>query len=136
MKDYRFGKSQEDLILPRVKNFFKEAELKSTDKFSKWDFEGEHTVYELKSRNVTKNTYPTTILPADKVGCDKEQVFLFNFTDGLYYIKYNAEQFATFAKNPFRRWRAGVNDKEKPYFHIPIETLLAIDGWLNGERFY
>jgi hypothetical protein len=57
----------------------------------------------------------------------KKIIFLFNFIDGLYYIEYEKNLFDTFEKQPFRRFREGVNDKEKPYIYIPIEHLKRIN---------
>lgn len=127
-RDYQFGIQQQSAILPQLESFFKDELKEATSKFAKYDYEGKTTSYELKSRNNKKDTYPTTCLPWDKV-CEshqKKQVYLFNFTDGLYYIPYEKSLFDTFEKKPFRRYRSGVNDIEKPYLYIPVESLLKV----------
>ena len=126
MRDYQFGKQQELLLLPRLNEFFKDEIVPTKDKYHKYDFEGKECVYEMKSRTCCFETYPTTILPADKVITDKKQIFLFNFTNGLYYIEYNQEQWKDIEIASFRRFRIGVNDKEKPYYHIPTTLLKQI----------
>lgn len=126
MRDYYFGRQQEIVLLPRLNEFFKDDIKPTTDKFHKYDFEGSKYIYELKSRNCTMEQYPTTLLPADKVIKTKKQIFLFNFTNGLYYIEYDEEVWKDIAVLSFRRFRIGVNDLEKPYYHIPTTLLKKI----------
>jgi hypothetical protein len=130
-RDYQFGKHQEVVLLPRLNEFFKDEITPTTDKFHKYDFEGKDCVYEMKSRTCCFETYPTTLLPADKVIAREgsgtlKQIFLFNFTNGLYYIEYNEEAWKDIEIASFRRFRIGVNDKEKPYYHIPTTLLKRI----------
>ena len=133
--DYNFGREQEIVLLPRLNEFFKDDIKPTTDKFHKYDYEGNKYVYELKSRNCKMESYPTTLLPADKVirpngggfaPKTKKQIFLFNFTNGLYYIEYDEEVWKDIEVASFRRFRIGVNDMEKPYYHIPTTLLKKI----------
>jgi len=127
-KDYQYGIQQQTALLPQLEVFFKDDLKEAKSKFAKYDYEGTTTSYELKSRNNTKDAYLTTCLPSDKVCLShmKKQVYLFNFTDGLYYIQYDKVLFDTFEKKPFRRYRSGVNDVEKPYLYIPVESLKKV----------
>jgi len=127
-RDYDFGiKSQID-VFPKLSAFFGGNITPTTHKLDPWDYIGEDCVYELKSRCVSYSKYPTTIMGFDKIkNIDKKMVFLFNFTDGLYYIRYEKELFDTFEVEVFRRYRVGVNDKEKAYIYIPIEHLKRIE---------
>jgi len=55
-------------------------------------------------------------------------IFLFYFTDGLYYIEYNKELFDTFEIKDFvRNPRYGKIDKPKKYIYIPIINLNKIN---------
>jgi hypothetical protein len=67
--------------------------------------------------------YPTTIIPTDKINGATNYVFLFNFTDGLYYIYYDEELFKTFKTGLFERRDGGQNNPNKIYWYIPIEKL-------------
>jgi len=125
-RDYNFGKQQEIQILPKINEFFKDDIKPAVGQYSKHDFEGKTHLYELKSRTCKFNSYTTTILPADKVIKTRKQIFIFNFTDGLYYIEYDEEAWKDIEIASFRRFRIGVNDKEKPYYHIPITLLKKI----------
>lgn len=126
-RDYDFGKLAEIQLLPKLNEFFKDDEVKpATVLYSKFDFEGKVFLYELKSRTCKFASYPTTLLPVDKVLKTRKQIFLFNFTDGLYYIEYDEEAWKDIEVASFRRYRIGVNDREKPYFHIPITLLKKI----------
>ena len=126
MRDYNFGREQEIVLLPRLNEFFKDDIKPTADKFHKYDYEGREYVYEMKSRTCKMEQYPTTLLPADKVIKTKKQIFLFNFTNGLYYIEYDEEVWKDIEIASFRRFRIGVNDKEKPYYHIPTTLLKKI----------
>lgn len=124
--DYLFGLGKENEILPVIRTFFKRDIEKSTSKFEKFDYKDDKYKYELKSRKNEYNKYPTTIICNDKVITDK-LIFLFNFTDGLYYIKYSKSKFDKFEKKLFvRNKRSDFKDLEKDYIFIPIEKLKKI----------
>jgi len=123
-RDREFGLESEKNIKPILERFFND-ELTDTTRWTTYDFKGKENRYELKARRNCYNTYPTTMIPADKV--DENLIFVFQFTDGNYYIPYNKETFDTFECKPFRRWRTGTRDKEKDYIYIPIGSLLKID---------
>jgi hypothetical protein len=127
VKDYRFGICKEFEILPVISKYFKSNIVRSNEKYNKYDFYDSTNKYELKSRNNEYNKYPTTLIAVDKVINDS-LIFLFNFTDGLYYIKYESHIFDTFEKKPFvRNQRTDYNDIKKDYFFIPIEKLTKIE---------
>ena len=126
--DYSFGKKNEVNILSRINNYFKD-DIKEVQKQTEvFDFEGNLNIYELKSRTNTYKAYNTTLLGYNKIiKANKGQVFIFSFTDGLYYIKYEEEIFKTFEKKMFvRNQRNDYNDTEKLYIFIPIDKLTKI----------
>lgn len=125
-QDYYFGLDQEEKVLPIIRNFFNRDIQKSINKFERFDYSDEKYKYELKSRNNTYNKYLTTLICADKIS--KNSIFLFNFLDGLYYIKYRKSKFNKFEKKLFvRNKRYDYNDKQKDYIYIPIEYLKKIN---------
>jgi hypothetical protein len=126
--DYKFGKSMEKKLIEKIDQYFNDSVKEEENEFSKHDFKGQTYTYELKSRNCKYNTFPTTLIPFDKVIPNKpNQIFLFNFEDGLYYIEYNEELFKTFSLKTFvRKQRVDYYDKPKLYYYIPIEKLKQI----------
>ena len=70
-KDLDFGLTQEEAIITKIEKFFNDK-LTKTDKFCKFDFQGEETIYEVKSRNIDSQRFYTTILPQDKIIKDKK----------------------------------------------------------------
>jgi len=125
-QDYYFGLDQEEKVLPIIRNFFNRDIQKSINKFERFDYSDEKYKYELKSRNNTYDKYLTTLICADKIS--KNSIFLFNFLDGLYYIKYRKSKFNKFEKKLFvRNKRYDYNDKQKDYIYIPIEYLKKIN---------
>jgi len=124
--DYLFGSQKENEVLPIIRNFFNRDIQKCTERYEKFDFFDERYKYELKSRNINYDTYDTTLIPTNKA-C-KRMIFLFNFKDGLYYIKYRRSKFDKFERNMFvRNKRNDYNDKQQEYFYIPIDKLKKIN---------
>lgn len=126
---YCFGKSQEVRILPVIKEYFKKDINPTQGQYAKYDFYDDETNYELKSRTNHYNRYPDTMITQNKIcGCDtKDLILLFNFTDGLYFIKFDTERFANYFRNDFSR--AGRDDDMKLHIYIPIADLTLIQSW-------
>jgi len=123
LSDIKFGFKNEKDTIHIIRLYFQDN-IQKMKRYDKYDFMGESCYYELKSRRNKYLDYPTTLIPSDKIDDTKNIIFIFNFIDGLYYIKYNKEIFDTFEKKPFkRRQRIDYNDKEKDYYYIPIEAL-------------
>ena len=124
--DYQFGRNKEGEVLDKMNDFFKDNIKQTSERYDTKDYCGEKYKYELKSRRNKYNAFPTTIIPTDKIKEGNEYVFLFNFTDGLYYIYYNAELFKTFKQGTFQRKDGGQNNPNKVYWYIPIDQLIQI----------
>jgi hypothetical protein len=125
-QDYAFGKSKEVDVLRAIKPIFEDDITDQDNPFSINDFKGTEYHYELKSRTNAYNDFETTLLPCNKVFCDKH-IFLFLFTDGLYYIKYDKALFDTFEIKPFKRnRRIDYVDKEALYYYIPVSKLTEL----------
>ena len=133
--DLRFGLEKELEVVDMLKlNFcelYNEDDIKNTkelyqDEYYPYDYEGitNGTCFEMKSRRVKKNHYPTTIIPVHKVRkTDKKQLFIFNFTDNCSYIEYEEELFKTFQQRLITTERFGTIDKPKPHYLIPVNLL-------------
>ena len=125
-EDYALGKQGEKKALPYIKDYFNSNIEEILDDYSKHDYADNNFKYELKTRTCKYTAFPTTLMPVDKAVDDKT-IFLFQFTDGLYWIRYNADEFKNFETKQFvRHQRADYNDKEKDYFFIPIDKLTKI----------
>ena len=126
--DYQYGKEAEIRVLPIITKYFNKDISLSSKKTDIYDFKDtEGTVYELKKRNNRYNSYPTTIIGINKIQNNK-CILLFDFSDGLYFIKYDKTLFDTFERNMFvRNKRLDFKDVEKEYLFIPIDKLTLID---------
>lgn len=125
---YKFGKAGEKRVLPVITEFFKREVLATEDRYSKYDFICPEYNYEVKSRTNCFNKYPDTMITMNKlIDGDKPLILLFNFTDALYYIQYDAELFSKFSKIMFSR----VNEEwdEKEHVYIPLQYLKHIHNW-------
>jgi hypothetical protein len=125
--DRRFGAEGEKIVLELIQKHISPTIEAAPNKFSPYDFvdKKEGIYYELKSRRCMSSEYDTTLLPANKIlkpFC--KQKFLFNFTDGLFYIDYEEEAFRLYKTAPFMRGgRGGITDKQAEYVYIPVKDL-------------
>jgi len=127
---YAYGKTQESRVYPVIKAFFGKEIIQNTDRWAKYDYKDNDTNYELKSRTNNYSKYPSTLITMNKLcDCDrdKELILLFNFTDGLYFIKFDTEQFKLYQKEMFSR--ANIAEDEKIHVYIPISHLTLIQNW-------
>lgn len=109
---------------------FKNTKQLYNNKYHQYDFESEDGVcVELKSRRNCYNAYPTTIIPLHKIinpSKNIEQVFVFQFTDGVYYIRYDKEKFDTYETRNITTYRTGIYDRSKLHYCIPISDLIKM----------
>jgi len=124
--DYAWGKEQETLVFNILKPIVGPS-LEHIEQFnSPYDFRDSKYWYEVKARRCSYRQYPTTLLPYNKC-ISGDSIFIFVFTDGIYFIRYDMELFNTFDVAPFSRGkRADFNDKPQLYYYIPISKLLPI----------
>jgi len=129
MKDFKQELSQglkmQEIVLPIIQTFFK-RDIKPTEgRYNKYDYLDNRYNYELKSRTNNYDKYPTTLIGLDKI--DNNTIYLFYFTDGLFFIEYDKKLFDTFEIKDFLRHpRYGKIDKVKKYIYIPIQYLNKI----------
>ena len=131
--DYAFGLKNEIRIKDiLIKNFTNEIDIKrTTNKFCKYDFESEQSVFELKTRRIEMNKYPTTIIQVSKIkeNSNSNQYFVFDFLDACCYIKYEKNTFDLFEiKNTKPNYRSDKFDHLSPHFFIPIKYLKKLKG--------
>lgn len=123
-QDLAFGLSKEDEFHHVLDQHFQDDLIRVSNRYSRYDFKGTKYVYELKSRNCSVGKYPTTMIGADKIM--PNSVFIFAFTDGLYFIYYDPIVFSKFEVKEFRRYRTGKEDVQKDYVYIPTEYLTKL----------
>lgn len=120
--DYRYGEQQQRVIFPLLEK--KWNGIVAQSRYAKYDAVSDTVNIEIKSRKNKYNAYPTTMLTMNKISdLSKTNIFVFNFTDGVYYIEYD-DRFKTYSKNMFSR--AGIEEDEKEYIFIPIEHLTKL----------
>ena len=130
-EDYLNGTKAQHEIFADVVKYFADYDIsgnivENTGEFAKYDYESDDTVFEVKTRfDVARTTYKTTMMTCNKItATDKQIIFIFNFTDEIAWIQYDAELFNTFEKKAFSR--AGFEADEKDYFYIPVHLLETI----------
>jgi len=124
-KDLSFGFSQESKLQPLIETIT--GVLTRTQPYDLFDYYNDTYLVELKSRNNHYSKYPTTMVGYNKLVAaaksDKDVLFFFKFTDGLYYHKYDK----TFE---YIVDMGGRCDRGKPeykkYCYIPITQLIFV----------
>ena len=110
-----------------LKKYFNDDTIIRTNKYDNFDYTNNNNILiELKTRTNTKDKYEDTMINIAKVNkCKKlsktnEIYFMFKFTDGVYYWKYNNEDKLTQRKGG----RLDRNNKEiKDHFYINVSLL-------------
>ena len=122
--DRLFGLENQTNILNTLQSKFNLSIVEVQDKYCKFDYiDNQGNQYVLKSRRCMKNTYPTTLLPCQKImTTSARQIFIFKFVDKLCYIEYD---------NRWEKFQTGwVNDtrlREKHlHYYIPVSELIDI----------
>lgn len=132
--DLTLGYRNEDEILPILNEYFCDEFVNTKElynnKYFNYDFEGKTSGMriELKSRRNRYGDYPTTLMPVHKcVSMDLcPNLFVFNFSDGLYYTEWNTNRFNTYEKKMILCNRKGRSDYKEHYM-VPIADLIRID---------
>lgn len=134
-EDLNYGLFHEGVVEPMIEEYFNEKILNTKLTRGKWcayDYEtvDRQTRYELKTRRIKHNAYPTILIGKNKIikgSADGARlILLFLFEDGLYYIKYDSFIFSNFDEGAFTRYRDG-NAEKQLVVHIPIKHLTRID---------
>jgi len=134
-EDLNYGLFSEEKVEPMIEEYFNEKVMNTKLTRGKWcayDYEtvDRQTRYELKTRRIKHNAYPTILINKSKITKGSSDgarlILLFLFEDGLYYIKYDSFIFSTFEEGDFIRYRDGHEEKSK-VVHIPIKHLTRID---------
>lgn len=124
--DYLVGKNSEEKYLPSLQKAFDDNTLTHTKlKTDIFDYVGENKYIELKTRSFENTKYPDTMIGLNKIqyakqNPDKEYYFVFSFTNGLYYWKYNEDDKLNYRKGG--RTDRGYSEI-KQYAYIPIHLL-------------
>lgn len=133
--DYAFGIASEKTnhkILEKVFNtpFVRRGGMVT------FDYDNDSTknpIYaELKTRRVKHDTYATALIGANKVWVasqnpNAEHWFVYNYTDGIYGIKYDKEVFDGFNHGEFQRGeRPDKVDRPQDCYFIPHESLIKL----------
>ena len=128
---YKYGEKKEEELLPILKKYFGSDIIRSKKgRFAKYDYTDNKVNYELKSRTNKMKQYDTTMITRNKIegnDANKDLILLFNYTDCLAYIEYEAEQFKQYDTESFSR--LGASWDEKPHLYIPIEHLKIIKSY-------
>jgi hypothetical protein len=124
------GYEAEDRLLSTFKDCFCKDLIKDENQWAVMDYFCDCCMVELKSRNVKKDTYKTTMVGMNKINfalrnSKKASYFVFEFTDGLYYWKLNKDELETFEKRKGGTTKRGEVEQSE-YLFIPVDILINI----------
>jgi len=131
-EDLEYGKASELAVLPMINKHFNDNAVASSEVYSTQDFFSQNAVYELKSRKIVHNLYPTALIGCNKAilkqeDREKSLYFVFSYLDGLFYIKYDEQRFSEWKSVFQRNARLGCRDLPHEVFHIPYNALTRIN---------
>ena len=108
---YEAGRSKEIECLPKLKKLIDSDLFRLTDTFDSFDyFNGTDLYIELKSRNIEYSKYPSVFMNNTKFKKIRDgfnYLFVFLYTDGLYYIEYDKDIFDKFESRQI--WNSKFN---------------------------
>lgn len=128
--DLAFGTRNEDNIKNQIEGLVGEPLIKQGG-YAVMDYTNNtNTLYvELKTRRIRHDSYPTALIGANKIAfCSdpsKSYYFVFCYSDGIYYIKYDKELFDGFDRcdNYYRGERNDCINYAQSVIYIPIGRL-------------
>ena len=127
LEDIEKGSKEEIRVKPILEKHFN-LSLTKTKQNNVFDYENESNLFELKSRNNEYSKYPDTMIGTNKVEyarkSSKNVYFVFSFTNGLYYWKFDPEK-ELIQKTGGRKDRGRY--EYKSYSYIPIDWLIQIN---------
>jgi hypothetical protein len=130
--DYIKGRNKEIELLPLLRQKFSPT-LELTDRFHIFDYKSkEANLYiELKCRNNKRDKYKDTMIGFNKIRAASmchphyDVYFVFQYTDGIYYWKYNKNELLQFEVKDGGRTDRGCNEINT-YVYIPVNILKNI----------
>lgn len=126
-QEYKKAIESEKEVLPIIRDYFKRDIKATKERYSKFDYHDLEYKYELKTRTNKYNSFQTTIIETNKIIENLKIIFLFRFTDGLYFIEYKKELFNTFEKQLYIRNNPTIQTPiKKEHVFIPINKLTKI----------
>ena len=127
--DLAFGTSEEAKQLSRLEEVFC-SKLKRQLGFASMDYKSEEKplFIELKTRRIKHDQYPTALISAHKLdfckSSNSECYFVYQYTDGLFYVKYDEKLFSTFWTDSYRRQESlDMVSRDKQTTFIPVRHL-------------
>ena len=134
-EDLTNGLKNEVVCKPLFENHFKEKLTKHPNPYWAMDFFNEPRTFwlEVKERNVAHDQFPTAIISKHKIDfCrgNKEAThyFAWKYRDGIYYIKFEEEVWATFECRDYKRFdRVDDVQRESLHYFIPCELLRKME---------
>lgn len=128
-KDMIDGDNSEIVCKGLLELYF-DTKLTKLDPYHIMDFvDKDGTYYEVKGRNNKYSTYPTTMIGHNKLlfqhKLDKPVIFIFKFTDGIYYYEYDKSKLDDIIICTGGRKDRGCLEMKK-YAYIDIKFLTKI----------
>jgi hypothetical protein len=127
--DISFGLLNQTIVIDSLREYFNDDIIEIIeDKYSQYDAISSTTLYEIKCRRCSYMQYDTTIVPVHKTkNIQQRLLFIFRFTDGLYYIEYDHNLFDTFEQKYITVYRQGCSPRPVKHYLIPIDLLIKIN---------
>jgi len=127
--DCRLGYDSEISLLEQLREKFNRDIIPCSNYFI-FDFQSYRTYYELKTRRCKSTDYKDTMIGLNKITYaqnnydNKDFLFLFNFTDGLFYWKFDVKEQLNYRMGG--RMDRHYGNELKEYCFIPTHLLKKV----------
>jgi len=130
--DYAFGTANEIAQLASIEEHLKTRLIHRKGNAS-FDYDNGKDIYaDLKTRRIKHDDYPTALIGGNKVekalsNENAEHWFFYNYTDGLFAVKYDKEKFAKYSRRMYKRGnRDDYHNRAADTYFIPCEDLVRV----------
>ena len=127
--DRNFGCSKEISLLGAIQNRFGRALAVSPGRFASYDYVCSSCVVELKTRRCKQDTYPDTMVGANKIEKmlleNRRTYCVFSYVDGELFVEITPDSVKQFRLSAGGRRDRGHNEQQMYYF-IPVNLLCPL----------
>ena len=132
-EELQFGLMGEISLKEKIQEYFNTNKLIKLDTYHPFDFKSSTTYFEIKTRRTLKDSYKSTIIGKNKFEFAENNstnfmkfYFIFQFTDGLYYYKYEKNDVNIYDTTIIKRYDRN-SQYLKMHILLPNEKLIKIN---------
>ena len=130
--ELNFGLMGELSLKETIEKYFYTKPLEKLSLFHPFDYHASTCYFEIKTRRTKKDAFKTTLISYNKfkfsenLDISKKAYFIFQFTDGVYYYKYEKNDINLFEQKLISRRDRNIYEM-KNHILLPNEKLIKLE---------